>query len=438
MAKIKLDLKPATWEKTRPAEVKGAKLSAALKAVDKQSGAEKKGDADAIQSLVDSLQSASSAASDVIKKECDKKKHKDLIAALKDLSNTVDAEVKRLSKAIEDAAAGAADEDDGEVSDDELFGLKLFKECIKKAKLKKNTEDGISFCLAVHKTAEESKLVFVKKKKFSSQIFKQVVKVAKAKPGLGLKRPKMTYGAAYRDPQATDTLVLHIVDGAPTDIPGMVRKLEKWRKRFKQDLLPFKELSIRTPAGKPMEMTPDPDESEAIAGDGATASADAPAEGQNQSQQEPAAPAPPEKSAGKELSPADRRKEFRKARREWQSVKEKAIQDLEAVKDGIRDHYLDDPDAYKQVNGKLAMLDGIMENLNDDLRDVLDNYVATPLGDGSQQQALGQKATDLVKDYLKFTTSDPLLDALDKEEFAPVKIKAPIQRALKDLVKTLA
>ncbi|MEN1679688.1 MAG: hypothetical protein AAGJ46_08845 [Planctomycetota bacterium] len=437
MAKIKLDLKPATWEKNRPAEVKGAKLATALKAVDKQSGAEKKGDADAIKSLVESLQTASSAAADVIKKECDKKKHKDLITALKGLSSTVEDEVKRLNKAIEAAAADAGD-DEGEVSDDELFGLKLFKECIKKAKLKNNTEDGISFCLAVHKTAEESKLVFVKKKKFSSQIFKQVVKVAKAKPQLGLKRPKMTYGAAYRDPKATDTLVLHIVDGAPTDIPGMVRKLEKWRKRFKQDLLPFKELSIRTPAGKPMEVTPDPDEDAQTATAGATASTEGAAEEQNESKKEPAAPAPQGKGSAKEPAPADRRKEFRKARRQWQTIKEQAIQDLEAVKDGVRDHYMDDPDAYEQVDGKLAMLDGIMENLNDDLRDVLDAYVTTPVSNGVKLNDLSTEATKLVEQYLKFTDKEPLLDALDKEEFAPVKIKAPIQQALKDLVKTLA
>lgn len=36
-------------------------------------------------------------------------------------------------------------------------------------------------------------------------------------------------------------------------------------------------------------------------------------------------------------------------RRAWQTVKEKAIQDLEAVKDGIRDYYLDDPEQFKSV-----------------------------------------------------------------------------------------
>lgn len=56
------------------------------------------------------------------------------------------------------------------------------------------------------------------------------------------------------------------------------------------------------------------------------------------------------------------------------SYNEQAIQDLEAVKDGIRDYYLDDPESFRS---KLGELDAIMDNLSDDLRDVLDMYVTT-------------------------------------------------------------
>jgi hypothetical protein len=463
MATIKLDFKLSSWEKVRPKEIKGAKFSAALKEVEKaQAGMKKKGDASANDDCVDAMNAVADAAQELMKKECDAKKHKDLITGLKKFNTECKAEIKKLQDAK--AKAGDDDDDDDDLSDDDMFGIKLFKECIKKAKLKSSTEDGVSFCLGIHKDALESKLVLMKKKKFANQIFKRVLKVAKKQPELGLKRPKMTYGAAYRDPDSKETLVLHIIDGAPTEIPGMVRKLEKWRKKFKQDILPFKELSIRTPSGKPLEVTPDPDEEEqaqaAATADeeqeeevqtaaGTAAAPEPAAQEQAQAATAAAAEQQAEEEEEEEILAAeapdatsgdaaeDRRKEFRKARRTWQTVKEQAIQDIEAVKDGIRDYYLDDPEQFKLATGKLNQLDTIMDNLNDDLRDVLDNYVSTPRNRQSELQRLGADATDIVQRFLQYANSDKLLNAVDQKEFADVTVKAPIEKALKDLVKTL-
>lgn len=143
-------------------------------------------------------------------------------------------------------------------------------------------------------------------------------------------------------------------------------------------------------------------------------------------------------SAGQENeSGSDRRKEFRKARRGWQAVKEKAIQDLEAVKDGIRDYYLDDPEQFAIASGKLGRLDEIMDNLNDDLRDILDQYVGTPKNRQADRDRLGAEAASLVQRFLDYATSDSLLNAVDQKEFADVVVKAPIEKALKELVKTI-
>lgn len=464
---IKIDpLKVATWLKVKPSEIKGDKLTSAIKTAEKAKGQEKQ---KGLSAIAEALQGVAAAAQEAIKKECDTKKHKDLVKALKKLSDDAEADAKKLGE----QAQADDDDDEGEVSDAELFCPKMFKECLKKARLKKGTEDGVSFCLAMHKTAEESKLVLLKKKKFATQCFKQVLKVTKKDPSMGLKRPKMTYGAAYR---VDDKLVLHIVDGAPTEIPGLVRKLEKWRKRFKQELLPFKDLEIRTPSGKPLEMTPDPDEEEEIAtsGQGAEQENEAapqevrpnegqgetqevrPNEGQgetqevrpNENQGETQEVRPNEGQGETQQAPAtgpeadgwfmDRRKEFRKARRAWQTVKERAIQDLEAVKDGIRDYYLDDPEQFKIATGKLNQLDAIMDNLNDDLRDVLDKYVSTPQTRKQELQQLESQATTVVQDFLKYASNDKLLNAVDQKEFADVTVKAPIEKALKDLVKTLS
>lgn len=452
---------PKTFDGQKPAEVKGAKLSSALKEAQKALADEKKkkDDASAMESCLNAIQSAAKAASETIKKECDAKKHKDLVTALKKFDTTCKSEVKRLEDAIKKAGSAAGDDEDGEVNDDELFGPKLFKECIKKAKLKSSTEDGVSFCFAVHKKAEDCKLVLMKKKKFFTQVFKRVYKIAKEKPEMGLKRPKMTYGAGYRDAEERDTLVLHIADGAPTEIAGMARKLEKWRKRYKQELLPFKNLTMRMPNGQPLEMTPDPDEEEetATSGEGAQQEAgqqeqeNAPAAtqtaqggGQAQTQQATETPGENQTADTQAVGPVDenaienKRKEFKKARRAWQTVKEKAIQDLEAVKDGIRDYYLDDPEQFKVATGKLGQLDAIMDNLNDDLRDVLDKYVSTPKSRQAELERLGDEATSIVDRFLKYASQDKLLNAVDQKEFAEVEVKKPIEKALKDLVKTLA
>ena len=151
-----------------------------------------------------------------------------------------------------------------------------------------------------------------------------------------------------------------------------------------------------------------------------------------------AASAPAGLASDDEPAVDDRRKEFQKARRSWQAVKEKAIQDLEAVKDGIRDYYLDDADQFKLATSKLDRLDGIMDNLNDDLRDVLDRYVATSIKKQTELQRLGDEATSIVKKFLDYVSNDRLLNAVDQKEFANVTVKAPIEKALKALVKTLA
>ena len=455
MAAPKIELKAASWDKAKGSDIKGAKLSAALKAVEKALADEKKkkDDPDALNASLQAMENASAAAQEVSKKECDAKKHKDLIAGLKKLISNCNSEAKRLQDAIKDA--GGAEDDEGDVSDDDLFSMKLFKECIKKAKLKSSTEDGISFCLGVHKKAEDCKLVFMKKKKFASQTFKRVYKVAKDKPELGLKRPKMTYGACYRDPESKETLVLHIVDGAPTEIPGMARKLEKWRKKYKQDLLPFKELSIRGPSGRPIEMTPDPDEEAEAAETAEGAQQEAPAEtqevqpGEDQGQTQEVSPGE-DQGQTQEVQPGedqptpadveDLRKELKKCRQDWQQTKEQCIQNIEAVKDGIRNYYLDDPELFKEATGKLGQLDAIMDNLSDDLRDVLDKYVSTPRSRPADLETHRAKAKELVANFLQYAGNDPLLNAIDEETEladANLKIKEPVERSLRNLLKTL-
>ena len=78
-----------------------------------------------------------------------------------------------------------------------------------------------------------------------------------------------------------------------------------------------------------------------------------------------------------------------------------------------------------------------MDNLNDDLRDALQDYAATSLKQEAKLKKHGQRAVQLLDTYLDYVKSSPLLDAIDKKEFADVVVKAPLQTALTKLAETI-
>jgi hypothetical protein len=154
----------------------------------------------------------------------------------------------------------------------------------------------------------------------------------------------------------------------------------------------------------------------------------------------PQAPPAPNGAAVDAAAVEDRRKEFRKARQAWQSAKEKAIQDLELVKDRIRDYYLDDPELFKVASSKLKQLDGIMDNIGDELRDILDKYVSTPASKQTVLQQLAAEANATVNRFLDYVGKDALLNAVDNEQemgVADIKVREPLQKALKNLMSSL-
>ena len=82
-ASSKPQLSTKWWASQKPAEIKGTDLETALEAAESALAAEKKkSDADSIDAACASLEQLESAVDKTIQKECDKKKHKDLIAAL--------------------------------------------------------------------------------------------------------------------------------------------------------------------------------------------------------------------------------------------------------------------------------------------------------------------------------------------------------------------
>ncbi len=153
-----------------------------------------------------------------------------------------------------------------------------------------------------------------------------------------------------------------------------------------------------------------------------------------------AAPAAPAKAPSKKEIEIleDRRRELKKARAAWVAVKIKAEADLEKVKEGARQAYMADPDQFPKVVQGCKDIDAILEHLDDDLRDTLDQYVATPVKNQTKLVSLAGQAVEILDRYRQFVGSSPLMKAIDQKEFADVTIYAPVMKALGDLKKALS
>jgi len=133
----------------------------------------------------------------------------------------------------------------------------------------------------------------------------------------------------------------------------------------------------------------------------------------------------------------DRRQAFKRARAQWVAVKRRAEEDLEKVKDGARMSYLADAAQYPKIEAGCAAIDEILDNLDDELRQTLDQYASTPLRDQKKLRALGTSAAGILERYQRFVADNALMRAIDAREFADVAVHAPVMRALKALRSSL-
>lgn len=148
----------------------------------------------------------------------------------------------------------------------------------------------------------------------------------------------------------------------------------------------------------------------------------------------PAAPPPAQEMEVLE----DRRRDFKKARAAWVKVKSQAEEDLEKVKDGARMQYLADAKQFPKVVQGCKEIDEILDNLDDELRDTLDQYASTPLKNQAKLQDLAATAAEIVDRYRKFVEDNKVMKAIDMKEFADVTIHAPVMKALGDLRRALS
>ena len=400
------------WVSERPKEIEGTDLEKALQKAEKAlADAKKNNSVQVIDTCLVAVKAVGGAATKTIK-ECDKKKHKDVITVLKKYDPLVKTETNRLGAAKSKVAKATvtAGDDDEDVSDDQLFEKDYL---YKMMKLMKSAGKELRFGFGLNTNAPEASKLLLKRKGKPELLFKTLKKTKEFSNRL------LTYGYAKADPDDGQTLVFRLDAGA-NEPPRIIKLGRKFLRADKK--LRFRKLKLVLPSGKTIEDSePDIDDMEeaAVAAGGEGAVTETPVEQET------------------ETATPDRRKQFKQARKSWVRVRDRAIQDLEVVKDGIRDYYLDDAEQFQLAAERMTRLDEIMDNLSDDLRDTLDTYVSTPLKDQAKLTELGAQAKKTIDRFLRYVKESKLLAAIDQKEFADITVKAPIETALNNLVRTI-
>jgi hypothetical protein len=260
-ANAKPELSKKWWASEKPADIKGAELEKALANVEKALADEKKKKADAasIEAALAACGELESAVDKTIKKDCDKKKHKDVITVLEKYFPLIENETGRLQKLLEAAGEGE-DGADEEESDDKIFQPEYL---YKMLKLLKSTGKELNFGFGLDtKNPEASKLVLTRKGK-PERLFK-------ALKGTGdFSNRLITYGKAVPDPENGKVLVFKLAESAGE--PPQVLKLG--RRFLRSDkALKFRKLKLILPGGQTFNDTePDPEDMADAATAGGTA-----------------------------------------------------------------------------------------------------------------------------------------------------------------------
>ena len=188
----------------------------------------KKGDdAEAIEAALTSLSDLGDAVDKTIKKECDKKKHKDLITVLEKYEDLIADQTKELEKTQEDLANASK----GEEEEDDEKGVLKPEYLERMIKLLRGGQT-VQFCFGLNKQApEESRLVLCNKRK-PERLYKTLKQTGDFSNRL------LTYGTAIGDGKM---LQFNLSDDAKE--PSQIAKLAKVYLKSHRELK-FKKLRV--------------------------------------------------------------------------------------------------------------------------------------------------------------------------------------------------
>jgi hypothetical protein len=241
-ASTKPQLSKKWWTSQKPAEIKGADLAAALEATEKALAHEKKkSDETSIDAALASLDDLDSAVDKTIKNECDKTKHKDLIAVLEKYDDVISAETTRLEKRKAELPDGDDDEDEEE-TEDKLFDRDYL---CKLLTLLKSTGKPLKFGFGLDARSPEASQLLLSKKGKAEKLKKHLKKA-------GVENRMITFGTAMPDPQDGKTLVFRLEESAkePPQIVKLARRFLRSDPKLK-----FRKIKLVLPGGQTFEDT---------------------------------------------------------------------------------------------------------------------------------------------------------------------------------------
>lgn len=106
-----------------------------------------------------------------------------------------------------------------------------------------------------------------------------------------------------------------------------------------------------------------------------------------------------------------------KARLEWATHKKRMFAEINRLKSAVHKAYQTAPELQRTVAGGLTKLDTALVQFSDDLADQLDAVLNED--DSARQQKLSGKAAKTAAGFLAFCDADPVVSAIDGNEFLP-------------------
>jgi hypothetical protein len=228
------------WSSEKPGDVKGVELEKALAAAEKAlSEQEKRCDKDSIGACLAALADLSAVVDKTVKKELDKKKHKDPISVLGKFDALIGSEVKRLEAAQAVLAEEGGEDEEGEDEDEG----KLFEKdyLYKMVKMMKSTGKELNFGFGLDTKAPESSVLLLSRKGKPDKLFRALKRTG------NFSNRCLCYGRALCDPDNGKVLLFRLDDGAGE--PPQIIKLGRVFLR-KDKSLRFRKLKVVLPGGQ--------------------------------------------------------------------------------------------------------------------------------------------------------------------------------------------